>query len=96
MIIKILLLILFFYLLALFQTTLLFGLPVIIIAVILINIFYRKAGFDAGMISAFFGGFFLDIFSSGLLGIWVLIMLVISFCIQLILQKYVRTPFFKI
>jgi len=95
MIKKILLLILLFYFLILLQTTLFFNLPLVIIAVILINIFYRKVGFDTAMVSAFVGGFFLDIFSSGLLGIWVLILMAVSFCLQLILQKYVRPPVFK-
>jgi cell shape-determining protein MreD len=96
MIKKFLLLILFFYSLILIQTTLLFGLPLIIIAVVLINIFQRSADCHTGMVSAFIGGFFLDIFSFGILGTWVLILLAVSFCIQLILKKYVRTSIFKI
>ena len=95
MIKNILFLFLFFYLLILIQTTLLFNFPLVIIAVVFLNIFYRKADFDAGIASAFIGGFFLDIFSSGILGFWTLILLVLSFCFQLIFKKYVRTPFFK-
>jgi len=96
MIKHVLFLILFFFALVLIQSTLLFGLPLIIIAVVLINIFYRKANFDNGIAGAFIGGFFLDIFSSGLLGVWVVILLVLSFLVQTIFKKYVRKPFFKI
>ena len=95
MIKKALFLILFFYFLVLLQTTLFFGLPLVVIAVVVINIFQKKSGFDSGILSAFIGGFFLDVFSSGLLGIWVIILVFASFFIQLISKKYVRAPFFK-
>lgn len=95
MIKNLLLLALLFYVLILVQTTILLGFPLVIIAVVFINIFYRKTGSNAGIYSAFLGGLFLDIFSSGILGFWVLILLVPSFCFRLILNKYVRTPVFK-
>jgi len=95
MIKKLLLLTLFFYILILLQTSLLFNFPLVIIAVIIINIFYKGADFDIGTASAFIGGFFLDVFSSGLLGIWVLILSAAAFIIQLVSKKYVRTTLFK-
>ena len=95
MIKKFLLLILLFYVLVLLQTSFLFNLPLVIIAVIIINISYKGADFDIGTASAFIGGFFLDVFSSGLLGIWVLILLAAAFIIQLVSKKYVRATLFK-
>lgn len=95
MIKRILLLILLFYVLVLLQTAVLFNFPLVIIAVVLINVFYNKESFSAGIASAFIGGFFLDIFSSGTLGIWTLILVASSCCFQLIFKKYVRTSLFK-
>jgi len=95
MIKKFLILILFFYFMVLLQASFLFGFPLVVIAVVLVNIFYRRFSFEAGIISAFIGGFFLDIFSSGILGFWVLMLLILSFCLQIILKKYVRAPVFK-
>ena len=103
---KFLILILSFYILALFQTSFLvhfdilgYVLNFILIATILINLFENPQK-NLGITSAFIGGFFLDIFSGHFLGInfigfWISILLAISFSIKFILRKYVRTPFFK-
>lgn len=96
--------ILFFYVLVLLQTSFLvhfkevfgwwlaFGL--LIIGVILVNFFedHRK---NSGIISAFFAGFFLDIFSENFFGFWTLILMAAAIFIKFILKKYVRIPTFK-
>lgn len=87
---KILILTLVFYLLALLQTS--FLVPnFILIAVILVNLF-EKPRYYSGIFSAFAGGFFLDIFSSCLIGFHILILLAISFFIKIVLRKYVGSP----
>jgi rod shape-determining protein MreD len=97
---KFLILILSFYILALFQTSFLvhFGfldvLNFILIATILINLFENPQK-NLGITSAFIGGFFLDIFSENFLGFWILILLATSIFIKFILRKYVRIPIVK-
>jgi len=46
----------------------------------------------AGLASAFAGGFFIDVFSAGLIGRNVLILLGLAILIKIILRKYVRSP----
>lgn len=98
---KTLILIIFFYLLTLFQASFLiyfriFGVVpnFIFIAVILINFFapYRSWW---GVSAAFIGGFFLDIFSSRFIGFNILILVGLSIFIKFILKKYVRIPLTK-
>lgn len=86
---KILILIPFFYILALLQTSFWFSLPFILIAVILISFFTSSASLSPGISSAFIGGLFLDVFSNHWFGFWVLILLGIVIFIK-ILRKYVR------
>ena len=94
---KILIFILFFYFLALWQTSFLvhfkvLGLaPLILIAVILINLFENTRHYS-GIFAAFVGGFFLDIFSSGLIGFYVLILVATAILIKIILRSYVWSP----
>ena len=89
---KILILILFFYLLVLLQTSFLFDLPLILIAVFLISFFTPPTDFNTGISSAFIGGFFSDVFSATFFGFWALILLAKVIFIKIILRKYVRLP----
>jgi len=97
---KILILIPFFYILTLFQTSFLihfniflegfagWTLSLVLIAVILITVFdpHTKIGVGA----AFIGGFFLDIFSENFIGFHILILVTLAFLIKFILRKYIR------
>ncbi|KPJ56416.1 hypothetical protein AMJ49_04900 [Parcubacteria bacterium DG_74_2] len=101
MIRKLAIIILFFYVLALLQTSFLvnFGINgmipnLILISVILINIF-EKPEKKYGIFSAFIGGFFLDIFSERFIGFEILILTAIACFIKLILKKYVRVQITK-
>jgi len=101
---KILILIPFFYILTLFQTSFLIHFNVfleggfwgwtpnlILIAVILITVFEKPdphTNFGVGV--AFIGGFFLDIFSENFIGFHILILVILAFFIKFILRKYVR------
>lgn len=95
---KVLILILFFYILALFQTSFLVHfrlLNFLLILVIFINLFERTGG-NSGLFSALIGGFFLDIFSERLLGFHILILLLLAFLIKMVLKRYIQLPvFFK-
>lgn len=96
---NIFILIIFFYIATLFQTSFfphfslgyLFNL--VLISIILINLFEGQEG-KLGLLAAFLGGFFLDIFSQIFLGFWVIILLITAVFIKLILRKYVRLPTF--
>lgn len=98
---KILILIPFFYILTLFQTSFFthfnifleggflgWALNLILIAVILITVFDPRTKIGVG--AAFFGGFFLDIFSENFIGFHILILVILAFFIKFILRKYVR------
>jgi len=98
---KIFFIILISYLLVLVQTSLSphfafsYKIPnLILISVILFNLFEAPKE-KAGLFFAFFGGFFLDIFSENFLGFWILILLIVAFFIKLFLRKYVRIPITK-
>ena len=97
---KIFLLILFFYLTVLFQTSFFphfsFGyfLNLILVFTIFINFFELKEE-KTGLFSAFFGGLFLDIFSENFIGFWVLILMAISIFIKFIFKKHVQFPIFR-
>ena len=94
---KILIFILFFYLLALWQTSFLVHFkvlalaPLILIAVILINLLENTRHYS-GIFAGFVGGFFLDIFSSGFIGFYVLILVASAVLIKIILRSYVWSP----
>ena len=103
---KILILIPFFYILTLFQTSFLthfniflgggflgWALNLILIAVILITVFDPNTKIGVG--AAFIGGFFLDIFSENFIGFHILILVILAFFIKFILRKYVRIPIIK-
>lgn len=101
---RILILIIFFYILVLLQTSFLvhfkaflgwkFSFSLILIAVILMNFFedFRR---NSGIFGAFFGGFFLDIFSEDFFGSWILILMTTAIFIKFILKRYVRIPTVK-
>ena len=98
MIRRILILTLFFYLLALLQTSFLvhfrmlgFVPNIIFIAVILINLFEKPKKYS-GLYAGFIGGLFLDIFSSAFIGFYMLILIAVSLFIKIILRKYVWAP----
>lgn len=102
---KILIYFLFFYILALFQTSFLIHfnlflgrvgwcLNLILISVILLNLFENLQQ-KSGILAAFIGGFFWDIFSENFIGFYILILLGVSIFIKFILKKYVRTPTIK-
>ena len=100
---KILILAILFYILVLLQTSFLvhfniFGhVPNFILLLVVVlsiseppTIFFKKVagGENSGVWGAVFGGFFLDIFSSGPIGFQILIYMAISIFIKLILKKY--------
>jgi len=96
---KLLTSVLFFYFLTLFQTSFFPHFPMgcflnfVLLTIILINLF-EDSRENFGLFSAFFSGFFLDIFSKNFLGFWILILLATSFFLKYIFKKYVRFPFF--
>jgi len=88
-------LILIFYFLVLAQISFfphLFSFNLILLLVILINIFESEKR-KTGLVSAFFGGFFLDIFSENFIGFWILILMTLSCLIKFGLKKYVQISF---
>lgn len=98
MIKKILMIIVGFYLLTLLQTSFFLHLRLlgvipnlVLVSVVLINILERPKE-KAGLLAGFAGGFFLDVFSSGYIGFYAFIFLVLSFAIKMIFRKYVRVP----
>lgn len=94
---KILILIIFFYILALFQTSFLvyFNLlgrfadwSLILISVIAINLLEKPKNYS-GYFSATIGGFFLDIFSENFIGFYILILFLLAFFIKFVLKRYI-------
>jgi len=94
MIRKVLIYTLFFYCLALLQTSVLAGfelfgiINIILVSALLVNIFEKPKEY-AGLYAAFSGGFFLDIFSSSFIGQNTAILLVLALFIKIVLRKYV-------
>lgn len=89
---KIIISLLFFYVLALFQTSFLVhfsALNLILILIFFLNLF-EKSEENFGLISALIGGFFLDVFSERTIGFHVLILFLLSLSIKLILRRYIR------
>lgn len=90
---KILFLTLIFYLLVLFQTSFLIHfrflnrLPsLILILVFFLNVFEKKEK-KSGLISAFLGGFFWDIFSPRPIGFHIILLILLVIFIKFILKK---------
>ncbi len=104
MIKKTIFLLLFFYFLTLIQTSFLVHFyffriapNLVFIAVILINLFI-PSNIWWGIIAAFWGGFFLDIFSlsnTGFFGVYTLISVCLALFIKFILKKHVRVPILR-
>jgi len=93
---KVIILILIFYILALFQTSFLVhfrALNLILILVIFINLFERAEG-NLGFYSALLGGFFLDIFSEKPLGFHILSLLILALLVKMVLKRYIQLPIF--
>jgi len=92
-----------FFFLAVFQTSFFAhfnfwgtALNFVIIAILIINLLEEKKN-KLGLVCAFSGGFFLDVFSlsGGIFGLYVLICLLIAFFIKFILKRYVQIPTIK-
>jgi len=98
---KILVLVIFFYFLALFQTSFLahfsiFGfVPNLIFIIVILWNFFEKPKKTLGIFSALIGGFFLDVFSSRPIGFYIFILGAMSLFIKLIIKRYVRIPFIE-
>ncbi|KKQ68651.1 MAG: hypothetical protein US88_C0002G0098 [Parcubacteria group bacterium GW2011_GWA2_38_27] len=99
--IKFILITIFFYFLTLFQTSFLvhfavFGrtLNFVAFAVILWNIFERKEN-SRGFYVAGMAGLFLDIFSTGFIGANFATLIIVSALIKFLLKRYVKIPFFE-
>jgi len=94
---KILVYTLFFYLLALLQTTILAGfemlgvINLIFVSVVLINLFDQAKDYS-GIYAGLSAGFFLDIFSAAFIGQNILILLALALFIKIVLKKYVWPP----
>lgn len=63
------------------------------LAVVIIALFEKRKN-NMGWVAAFWGGIFLDMYSGGFLGYWILILIGGVAFIKLILKKYVRIPSF--
>ena len=101
MIKKLLLFIILFYFLALIQTSFLVHFSVwglipnlIFFSVIIWNIFERSKN-NFGIYQAVAAGFFLDIFSSKIIGFNIIILIYLAIVIKLFLKSYVRIPFLE-
>ena len=98
---KLLLTIICFYFLILFQTSFLAHFDIfniithIGLVIVLILFFCRKEADMSSIVLAICAGLFLDIFSDKFIGFYVLILCVSIILINLILQKYVRAPQIK-
>jgi hypothetical protein len=69
-------------------------LNLVLIAVALINLFLKDE--EMGFISAFIGGFYLDLFSAGKMfffGFYTLVSLLLALFIKFILSHHVKIPF---
>ena len=63
----------------------------IILCVLCLSIFERSSSY-ASMAGSLFGGFLIDIFSSGIIGFWPAVLLLTSIFIKIVLEDYVRLP----
>lgn len=95
---KILILVILFYLLVLFQTSFLVHFTIwgrvpnlILVLVIFWNLFEKSKNYF-GLYPALIGGLFSDIFSSSFIGFNILILLAIAIFIKLIIKRHARIP----
>ena len=97
---KTIIIFLYFYILALLQTSFLIHFKIeiipnlILISVIFLNLF-ESASKKSGIFAAVVGGFFLDIFSPGPLGFQISILVILAVFIKTILKRYVQIPIIK-
>ena len=97
---KILFLTLILYILVLLQSSFLvhfslFGIVpnLVMILVVLLNLLEKdREFFSLGLLAAFIGGFFLDIFSIRIIGFYILILVILALFIKIIIRKHVRIP----
>jgi len=96
-----LILIIFFFVLAVFQSSFFIHFPFvqflpnpILVAVILLNIFFatKKSPeyWQSGVAAAFIGGFFWDLFSSTPFGFYTILLLLGAVLIHSVFRRYVR------
>ena len=96
MIKKILILVIIFYILVLFQSSFLVHFPMagvvpnLVFILIVLLIFFEGTKKNTAIVSAFIGGFFLDVFSGKFIGFYILIFLGLSILIKFLLRKYLR------
>ncbi|MCK4520369.1 rod shape-determining protein MreD [Candidatus Parcubacteria bacterium] len=97
---KILLVILIFYFLTLFQASFMpffdikgFTINIVLALVIFINLFESQDK-KLGIYSALVAGFFLDVWSSQFFGTEILLLVLTAIFIKLIVKKYVQIPTF--
>lgn len=98
---RVLILIVIFYFLALFETSFLIHFKMlnkipslILILTLLLNLLENPER-DSGLFSALFGGLFWDIFSTRPIGFHILILITLAIFIKLVLKKYVRLQISK-
>ena len=98
---KIIIFIILFYFLALIQTSFMVHFSIwglipnlIFLSVVIWNIF-EKSNNNFGIYQAFAAGFFLDIFSSRIIGFNIIILISLAIVIKLFLKSYVRIPFLE-
>jgi rod shape-determining protein MreD len=78
-----------------FSGTLSFWTPnLALIAIVLIN-FFEKPERKSGILAAFIGGFFLDVFSGNFFGLFTLIALGLAVFFKFILKNYLQLEFFS-
>ncbi len=63
----------------------------IVLAVLVVTIFEKQDSY-AGIAAALFGGFLMDVFSTGIIGFWAFLLTFLSLLTKKILEEYVRLP----
>ncbi len=101
---KVLILAISLYILTLLQTSFLIHFNIflnnywvfnlVLVTVFLISFFASYYQWQ-GVMAAFIGGFFLDIFSENFFGFYILILVILSLFIKFVLKKYVQIPSIK-
>lgn len=101
MIKKILFFVILFYFLALIQTSFMahfsvWGLiPNLIFLLVIVWNIFEKSKNNFGIYQSAAAGFFLDIFSSKIIGFNIIILIFLAITIKLFLKSYVRIPFLE-
>lgn len=66
--------------------------PNLVVAGVLALAIFEKPESYASFTAAIFGGFLMDVFSGGIIGVWPTVLLVVSFILKRVLEYYVRFP----